>query len=218
MAKKQLFLGLVLAGVVSGFAFAQDAETHKHQAGDMLVGIDAGLGVTTNIGDFFKNTNIPKGNYAFVFEAGVHYDYYLSSLLSATTGLLYRNDIYFITDKDQNAGFNEVAKMPFCFTVPIEFHVNIPDLEWLYAGVGVNLNLAFATPAGQGTYKGRSADDWRGDRFFVGLPIDLGFDFIRAGHGGPRIFFRITPEFHSNGTVLPLGVLCQFWNWRKSKS
>jgi hypothetical protein len=51
-------------------------------------------------------------------------------------------------------------------------------------------------------------------KFFVGLPIDIGFDFIRAGRGGARLFFRLTPEFHENGTAIPIGLVLQVWNWK----
>jgi hypothetical protein len=55
--------------------------------------------------------------------------------------------------------------------------------------------------------------DTNGD-FFVGLPIDIGFDFVKPGRGGGRFFFRITPEFHEGGTVLPIGFIWQIYNWK----
>jgi hypothetical protein len=46
------------------------------------------------------------------------------------------------------------------------------------------------------------------------LPIDFGFDFIKAGKGGSRFFFRVTPEFHKNGTTIPIGFIWQIYNWK----
>jgi hypothetical protein len=60
---------------------------------------------------------------------------------------------------------------------------------------------------------GLAGIDTKGD-FFVGLPIDIGFDLVKPGRGGGRFFFRITPEFHEKGTVLPIGFIWQMYNWK----
>jgi hypothetical protein len=49
---------------------------------------------------------------------------------------------------------------------------------------------------------------------FLSLPIDIGFDFIRPGRGGPRVFFRITPTFHKGGIIVPVGLMWQIYNWK----
>jgi hypothetical protein len=53
----------------------------------------------------------------------------------------------------------------------------------------------------------------KGD-FFVGLPIDIGFDSVKPGRGGGRFFFRITPEFHKKGVAVPIGFIWQIYNWK----
>jgi hypothetical protein len=84
----------------------------------------------------------------------------------------------------------------------------VPKLEWLYTGIGLNLNIPIL-----GMFDSLTGENTKGD-FFIGLPIDLGFDFIKAGRGGGRFFFRITPEFHENGTTLPIGFIWQIYNWK----
>jgi hypothetical protein len=53
-----------------------------------------------------------------------------------------------------------------------------------------------------------------GDPFFIGIPIDFGFDMIKPGKGGSRFFFRVTPEIHEKGTPIPIGFIWQIYNWK----
>ncbi|MDR1315864.1 MAG: hypothetical protein LBK13_03225 [Spirochaetales bacterium] len=219
MAKKGLLV-LVLAGVLAGVIFAQEenktpAAVHKHQPFDMLLGLNYGLGITPNIGDWANvlggGDTFPKGNYALAFDFGLTYEFYIFNWLSANTGLLLHPDIYLILDQDLNSDdieLTDIAASPFCLTIPIAAHVNIPKVEWLYAGIGLSLNIPIS-----GIFDGLAGTDTKGD-FFVGLPIDLGFDFIRPGRGGMRFFFRITPEFHEKGTAVPIGFIWQIYNWK----
>jgi hypothetical protein len=218
MAKKKSILVLVLAVFVAGGVFAQEASetpevVHKHQPFDMLLGLNFGLGLTPNIGDFFDvadEDGMPKGNYALAFDFGLTYDFYLYNWLSFNTGLLMHPDIYLILDQDFKGvtSFTDIASAPFCLTIPLAAHVNIPKVEWLYVGIGLSLNIPLF-----GMLDSVGSIDTKGD-FFVGLPIDIGFDSVKPGRGGGRFFFRITPEFHKKGVAVPIGFIWQIYNWK----
>ncbi|MDR2392655.1 MAG: hypothetical protein LBD93_00620 [Treponema sp.] len=210
-AKKGV-LALALASVLGSGVFAQE---DKHQPFDMLLGLNSGSGITPNIGEVFtelSNERIPKGNYAVLFDFGITYDFYLFNFLSFNTGLLMHPDVYVILDQDFSGvdDFTKIAASPICLTIPLGAHVNIPKVEWLYAGIGLSLNIPLF-----GMFDGMAGldIDTKGD-FFVGLPIDIGFDFISPGRGGGRFFFRITPEFHEKGTAVPIGFVWQIYNWK----
>jgi hypothetical protein len=206
MAKKSLMM-LVLAVIIAGGVFAQ--EEHKHQPFDVLLGLNWGLGMTPNMGGLFGK-DISKGNYALVFDFGITGDFYLFDWLSFNTGLLLHPDIYLLLDQDIKGidSFTDIAATPICLTIPLAAHINIPKVEWLYAGIGLNLNFPITS-----LLDSIIEEDTKGD-FFVGLPIDIGFDFIQPGRGGMRFFFRITPEFHEHGTTIPIGFIWQIWNWK----
>jgi hypothetical protein len=223
IAMKKVFAIITVAMVMSTVAFAQEEKpqqevnvqketVHKHKPSDMLLGLNFGLGLTSNIGDFFTTSggSMPKGNYAFTFDFGLTYDFYLFNWLSFNTGLLLHPDIYLILDQklEEVGSFSDIASSPLCLTIPLASHVNVPKVEWLYAGIGLNLNIPIT-----GMLDGSFGADTKGD-FFIGLPIDIGFDFIRVGKGGGRFFFRIAPEFHKKGTVVPVGFIWQIWNWK----
>ena len=209
MAKKGLIV-LVLAVVIAGGVFSQ--EEHKHQPFDVLLGLNFGLGITPNIGDVLSisEDKIPQGNYALVFDFGVTGDFYLFNWLSFNTGLLLHPDIYVLLDRDLRGvdDFTDIAASPLCLTIPLAAHVNIPNVEWLYMGIGLNLNFPIT-----GMFDSFADVDTKGD-FFVGLPIDIGFDFIQPNRGGGRFFFRVTPEIHKHGTAIPVGFVWQIYNWK----
>ncbi|MDR0586097.1 MAG: hypothetical protein LBG26_02540 [Treponema sp.] len=203
---------VVLASLLAGGVFAQE-DVHKHQPFDMLLGLNFGVGMTPNMGELFSavsNSRIPKGNYAITFDFGLTCDFYLFNWLSFNTGLLLHPDIYLVLDQDfyNVDSFTDIAATPICLTIPLAAHINIPKVEWLYAGMGLNLNIPLF-----GMVDGLAGIDTKGD-FFVGLPIDIGFDFVKPGKGGGRFFFRITPEFHENGTTVPIGFIWQIYNWK----
>ncbi|MDR2634334.1 MAG: hypothetical protein LBC51_12050 [Treponema sp.] len=207
---KKLMLLLVLASVLASGLFAQE---DKHQAFDMLLGLNLGSGITPNMGDLVSALNdkrIPKGNYAVASDWGLTYDFYLFNWLSFNTGLFVHPDVYLILDQDLHNvdDFTDIAASPVCLTIPLAAHVNIPKVEWLYAGLGLHLNIPVS-----GMFDGLAGVDTKGD-FFVGLPIDIGFDFISPGRGGMRFFFRITPEFHEKGAAVPIGFIWQIYNWK----
>ena len=65
-------------------------------------------------------------------------------------------------------------------------------------------------------FKSDDPDDMRqadmsGD-VFLAIPIDIGVDLIPVDSGGMRFFFRIAPEFHKSGTVVPIGFIWQAYN------
>ena len=223
MARK-VVLVLVLAGMLAGVGggvFAQDEDgeevVHKHKPFDMLLGLNYGMGVTPNIGELLSgSTSIPKGNYAFIVDVGLTYDFYLFYWLSFNTGFMLHEDTYLLLDQNfENTGkLSDILATPLCITIPIGAHFNIPKVEWLYAGISLTLNIPIASlldSASSGT--GLEKVDTKGD-FFVGLPIDIGFDFIKPGRGGGRFFFRITPEFHEKGTTVPIGFIWQLHNFK----
>jgi len=201
-----LALALVFGTAGTG-AFAQ--EEYKHQPSDVLVGLNFGMGITPNVGRLFDK-DIPSGNYALVFDFGVTGDFYLFNWLSFNTGLLLHPDIYLTLKSGVKEvdNFTDIAATPLCLTVPLMAHINVPKVEWLYTGIGLNLNFPI-----YGMFDSLADVDTKGD-FFVGLPVDIGFDFIRPGSGGMRFFFRATPEFHKHGTAIPVGFIWQIWNWK----
>jgi hypothetical protein len=208
---KKRVLSVVLATVFIFSAFAQDGD-HKHEPFDGLIGLNIGFGATTNLGDLFGDIPpIPKGNYAMYFNAGLTFDFYLFSWLSFTTGLFSHGEMYLILDQDYTTvtSFTDIAATPICLTIPLEAHVNVPNLEWLYAGVGLTLNIPISSILEDQNY----GVDTKGD-FFIGIPIDIGFDFINSSGKGPRLFFRFMPEIHERGVTLPIGLVLQTNNWR----
>ena len=216
--KKKLVFVLLMVALLAGGAFAQE---DKHQPFDVLIGLNSGSGITPNMFSLFGDLSsgkIPKGNYAIIMDFGITGDFYLFSWLSFSSGLLLHPDIYVLLDQDftskESIDISDIAATPLCLTIPIAAHVNIPKVEWLYAGMGLSFNFPImgmldSVAASQG---GMDIDS-KGD-FFIGLPIDFGFDFIKPGNGGARFFFRITPEFHKKGTTVPIGFIWQIWNWK----
>jgi hypothetical protein len=215
MAKKALMV-LVLACALTGGAFAKD---HKHQSFDMMLGLNFGEGLTPNFFRLFQagtSDAIPAGNYAVTLDLGMTFDFYLLYWLSFTTGALLHPDIYLLLDQniENIENFTDIAATPVCLTIPIAAHINIPKAEWLYAGVGVNFNIPlYSFLDSVITDENGAPVDTKG-KSFIGLPIDIGFDFIRAGRGGMRLFFRLNPEFHERGITFPIGLNWQIWNWR----
>jgi len=203
---KKAFLVLILIALLSGTVFAQ-----KHKSGDMLLGIDLGMGITPSFSKV-KNDNIPSGNYAITFDLGLNFDYYLYRWLSLSSGLFMHSGIYLLWDKPFDIEFQDLtdwAKTPICFTLPVMAHINVPVVEWLYLGAGVTLNFPVASLLDKDVHD----IDTKG-KFYLGIPFDLGFDFIKAGKGGSRFFFRVTPEIHKGGTPILVGFMWQIYNFK----
>ena len=210
---KKFFLISLLITLLSGNAFTLDS---RHQSGDILLGIDLGLGVT---GRFSKITDdvMPKGNYAAIIDAGINVDYYILNWLSVSSGILVRSGIYMLLDMpltDSNLGakglrYVDYARTPICLTIPVMTHVNIPHIDFLYLGAGLNLNF----PVASWINSDIPGFDTKG-KFFLSIPLDIGIDFVKPGKGGWRLMFRATPEFHKGKNPILLGFIWQVYNFK----
>lgn len=210
---KKLFLVLLIAILLSGSLFAADRQ-HKHESGNMLLGINLGTSFSPNIFKLAKD-DLPTANYGVVFDFGLTFDFYLFSWLSLNTGAHFYSGAYLFWDAALNAIVTggdvfKYAKLPICVTIPIMAHINVPFVEWLYLGGGINLNIPVSSWTFIDTTYGYEAKG----KFYIGVPLDFGFDFIKAGRGGSRLFFRFTPEFHSGETVLLTGFIWQIYNFK----
>ena len=217
MAKKLIFV-LVLFSLLTGGVFAQKVD--KHQAGAILIGMDLGAAVTPNvistISSMFKGSDsFSEGNYAITATLGAHVDYYLFSWLSFNSGVIVKPGVYAFLRKNfefsENTKITDIAKTPLNLTIPLMAHVNVPALQWLYAGAGLQFNFPMSSMIDSVIPPEYGQFDTKGG-FFLGIPLDLGFDFIHAGQGGMRFFFRVTPEFHDGKTVVPIGFIWQVFN------
>ena len=210
---KKGFVLFVLITVLAGSVFAGGKQP-KHLAGDILLGIDLGLGMTPSIGKV-RNDTIPAGNYAMAFDIGLNFDYYMFKWLSFNTGAFAHAGIYLFLDNLKSLDYSgrnltDIAKTPICFTVPVMTHINIPGVSFLYLGAGITLNFPVASMLDSDYPE----IDTKGG-FFIGIPLDFGFDFVKAGKGGGRFFFRVTPEFHhGGGKPLLVGFMWQIYNFK----
>jgi hypothetical protein len=221
---KRVFFVLLFAALAAGWAGAEENSgarpiAHKHNRFDLLLGMNLGIGMTANYGDLANAPSaggpikiFPKGNYAFIADIGISIDLYLSSWLSLNTGLYLHPDLYYISDTKTIAyDLRDVMWAPICATIPIAAHINIPKVEWLYAGMGLTINIPIIEMPG-----GMKGVDRKG-KSFLGMPIDIGFDFTKPNRNGSRFFFRFTQEFHEGGTVVPVGVIWQIHNWQLNR-
>jgi hypothetical protein len=199
--------------MLSTILFAQDGRPRKHEASDMLLGINAGLGAMFS-GDIIS---LNAGSFVFAADLGLTYDFYIFRWLSATTGVMLHPQLSVILKEDIAEGsdleFTDILQSPVCITIPFQVHLNVPFIEWLYAGFGVNINIPFKSMLSNIVPDELGLPDTRGG-VFISLPIDLGFDMIKPGGGGGRFFFRATPSFLENGVVMPVGFIWQIYNFR----
>jgi hypothetical protein len=202
---------LILLCLLPAAVFAQDKKEHKHEPFDVLLGINWGLGgmVTGNI------FNLEEGTFIAAGDVGLTVDFYAFSWLSVSSGVLAHSQVSAIWKDEFNSNpnleFSDIIQTPLCLTIPLQIHVNVPYVEWLYAGAGVNINIPmFSLISRTGM---PNLPDTKG-KTFIGLPVDLGFDMVKPGRGGGRFFFRITPTFLENGTLFPVGFMWQIYNFR----
>ena len=209
---KRFFLASILVFVLAGSIFS--AELFKHERGDMYAGINLGMGFTPSLFNVFSVSDyFPKGEYALTFNLGLSYDYYQTEWLSFNAGLMAHFGMYAFLTQDlpvgPNTGFTDIAAAPLSLTIPLSAHINIPYVNFLYAGIGMSLNIPLVSlldsddPDALRQYE---------EDVFLGMPIDVGFDLMPEDSGGMRFFFRIRPEFHRNGTVAPIGFIWQAFN------
>ena len=206
--KKKFILVLVLSVLLTGAVFSQ----HKYNSFDMLLGINYGLGVTTNVYHLFSMP-WPVDNYAATVDFGLNYDFYILPWLSVSSGLSSRAGLYFFLDREINDDDNDlmdVTKTPVSISIPLQVHVNVPNANFLYIGGGVNFNIPVYQITVSGLQVG-NADINFGERgkFFISTPIELGFDFVKENKGGSRFILRFAPEFHDEGTIFPVGFIWQ---------
>ena len=213
--KKVLIIVLFLT--LAGNVFAQRS---KHGTGDINLGIDLGFGFTpgTNIAKIIETPGtFPSGNHAMFVNLGLRPEYYVNPWLSLSSGVGFSMGWYAFLDNDFRAAggtrFEDVLLTPTSITVPVMAHINAPFMPSLYFGTGINLNF----PLGHHYSEDYDPKDYGHDpkgSFFWGIPIDIGFDFMQPFSGGMRLVLRVTPEFHSDGVVVPVGIRWQIYNFR----
>jgi len=196
--KKVAGLMIMVMGLAS-LVFSQDdlevTSKKKHNQFDNYFGVSAGAGAMKM-----------QDNAILSADLGVTYGFYALDWLSLDTGILLHSEFY--SDLNLLSG-KDPMQFPMSFTIPFGMHFNIPNAEWLYAGVNVCINIPIADL--------KSPDEknaFTPGQTFVSLPIDLGLDLMKPGRGGSRILFRIMPTFHEGGTVVPVGILWQIYNWK----
>ncbi|MDR3275759.1 MAG: hypothetical protein LBT11_00885 [Treponema sp.] len=199
-----LLFTLMAAGL-----FAQTEPETRHQPYDMLLGLNLGLGGMLS-GAVLQETGDP-GYVSLYGDIGLSYEFYVFDKLSLSIGLMVHPEVYYIVAQSIPRNFNASDYMatPLCLTIPVMVYVNFPPLDWLYAGMGLSVNI----PVYSFTEPGLPAYDTRGP-VFMALPMDLGFDLINPGEGGMRFFFRLTLSVHKGGVLAPLGFIWQIYNWK----
>jgi hypothetical protein len=98
-------------------------------------------------------------------------------------------------------------RTPISLTIPLSAHVNMPGLEWLYLGAGVNFNIPLFSLLDTARPSNVDLPDTKGDPY-ISLPIDLGVDF-NAGSRFNRLLFRVTPHFFEPDTLITFGIMFQ---------
>lgn len=208
---------LIMVCAVSGAAFAQYAGEHQHEPRDMLIGINVGSSVYLSI----KNaaTDHREVSVLTSMDVGLTYDFYIFNWLSVNTGLLLHPQFVAIykpeyVDIADDLKLEDYLQSPLCLTIPLQAHINVPRAEWLYVGAGINFNIPLTSMTGElSKASGVEFEDTKGS-FFISLPIDIGFDLIKFRDGGARFFFRFTPAFLKQKTLVPFGFIWQIYNFR----
>ena len=196
--KKLIGILLIIAGIIAP-VFAQeetdDVAVKKHQAFSHYLGPSLGFGaMKMNEGAIFT------------FGIGASYNFYVLDWLSISGGVIAHQEIY--SNQPTDSTRMVLAGNPFCITVPIGLHINIPNMEWLYTGISFALNFPmFNINSPQDTYSPEK-------ELFFSVPFDFGLDLIKPGQGGSRIFARITPTFHKGTIAVPVGLVWQVYNWK----
>jgi hypothetical protein len=202
MMKKRFGFLMILIGLAMP-VFAQtetDGELEyaaqtKHQSFSHYLGPSLGVGaMRMNEGAIFT------------FDIGASYSFYLFDWLSISGSVIAHQELYLNQPSDDTRMVP--AGNPFCITVPIGLHFNVPKAEWLYAGFNFALNFPmFNMNSPQNGYSTE-------DEIFISLPIDFGLDLMKPGKGGSRVFLTVTPTFHKGGIAVPVGFVWQIHNWR----
>jgi len=199
---KKIVLSVVL-GLINFSVFAQNelrdtvqSVQPKHRQFDHHLGFQTCVaGMNMNPGAIYT------GN------IGVVYDFYVLDWLSLNAGLLFHQEVF-----HHRANGNKQVGLdgnPFCFTIPLGVHFNIPKADWLYAG----LNFAWNIPMFD-TKRISERNVYTQDDVFFSMPIDVGVDLRKSDGRGSKLFLRFTPTFHKGGTVVPVGLTWQINFWK----
>jgi hypothetical protein len=239
MAKKGflvVFLMILAAG--AGFSQGSAAKPHKHEAFDLLVGVGTGFdfGIEkvdiTSMWDWID----PVSTFDMYYNANfnVNFDFYVFPWLSISTGFIFGPSIFvykrfpFMYDE-----LKEGKDIGMYMTIPLSLHINIPNVEWLYVGVGVGFNIPVASFAPNDDVQPRVNPQYEA-RYFTSLPIDIGVDYAKKkNRAGGRFLIRITPQFHpyyfdyierdegsdetiaaENKIIMTYGIVWQVYNWK----
>jgi hypothetical protein len=180
---------------------------------------------------------------ARIFNLGLSYEYYVFHWMSVGTGLGFGPEVNVVTkggshgitvtgeateDAAQEAAINKALEVVHVqaglfLTVPFNVHFNIPKVEWLYGGLGVEIHIP-VSDAGLDSLIGADIAEYlpggsiKG-KTFVSMPIDLGFDFSRIKKNGKprrsRLLFRVEPEFFGDGFMsFPVSLVWQSNLWK----
>ncbi|MDR1949222.1 MAG: hypothetical protein LBQ38_07510 [Spirochaetaceae bacterium] len=180
---------------------------------------------------------------ARILNLGLSYEYYIFHWISLGTGLGFGPEINVVTkggttgisisgaateDSAKEDAINKALEVVHVqaglfLTVPFNVHFNIPKVEWLYGGLGVEIHvpvsgMGLESLIGDDIAKYLPGGGIKGGTF-VSMPIDIGFDFSRIKNNGKparsRLFFRIEPEFLGDGfTSLPISLVWQSSLWK----
>ncbi|MDR2510497.1 MAG: hypothetical protein LBC77_07630 [Spirochaetaceae bacterium] len=178
-----------------------------------------------------------------LLNLGLSYEYYVFHWMSVGTGLGFGPEINFATkggkhkitvnsgtkDDAEKETMKQVLKVVHLqaglfLTIPFNVHFNIPKLEWLYGGLGLEIHIPVSDAGldsllGAEALKHLSATGSIKGETFVSMPIDIGFDFFRVKENGKeaksRLFLRIEPEFFGEGLVsVPISLIWQSTFWK----
>jgi hypothetical protein len=196
--------------------------------------------------NYSVNTSIDLPQFfatARILNPGLSYEYYIFHWMSIGTGLGFGPEISVATkggtagiritgatteDDAKEAAVNEALKIihvqaGLFLTIPFNVHFNIPKVEWLYGGLGVEIHIPVSDAGldaliGADIAKYLPGGSIKGGTF-VSMPIDLGFDFSRIKNNGKsarsRLLFRIEPEFFGEGLMsLPISLVWQSSLWK----
>jgi hypothetical protein len=180
---------------------------------------------------------------ARILNLGLSFEYYIFHWMSVGTGLGFGPEVNVVTkggrhgiaidgasteDTAMKEAINKALEVVHVqaglfLTIPFNVHFNIPKVEWLYGGLGVELHIP-VSDAGLDSLIGADITKYfpggsiKGETF-VSMPIDIGFDFSRIKANGKnarsRLFFRIEPEFFGEGLMsLPISLVWQSNLWK----
>jgi len=151
--------------------------------------------------------NNMKPGAIYTANVGVVYDFYVLDWLSLNAGLLFHQEVFHKrSEAEKQIGLDG---NPFCFSIPLGFHFNIPKADWLYAGV----NFAWNIPMFD-TKRINEQNVYSQDDVFFSMPIDFGVDLRKSDGRGSKLFLRFTPTFHKGGIVMPVGLTWQINFWK----